>query len=466
MEVYLLMRRIVIVTLAAALSFLVAAQAHALDAIYQMNYINAVTYLNSTTAFGVGNGSKILRSTDGGKTWSYRDPGIPVGSYYVLRDIALSGAEGLVVGNYGTVLVSNDSGSTWVRSVPQTATDELQACAISQGLMLGVGGYWDAGKRAYQGVVYRSADGGKTWKRAAGGVWDQQLNDVVFVGSTAWIAAENGQLYTTTDGVSATKTGTGGFRLAQGPTNVVWSYGSNIMNNYLTWYYRKDVAGAWKPFSVSMFTYSIALRPGASGTVGWMAGNIPKGSSLDYYPAVLYTSTPTATDPSWKVQYKSPTAYAYGDRKFRDIAFGTSTQGVIGGEKGPMGGGWMLYSADAGKTWTDVTAKVSPGALAAKATLSVPETAKPNTSFKMTGTLRPGHSFVSPVVEVQVKSGTSYKAAGRTLYLSTRTKTSTATYSYAGTGSLPKGSYRLRTNVAARSGYPAYKSAWKYIVVK
>lgn len=457
-------RRLVLVVLAGMLVLALPARAFGMAAMYRMKQMNAVTFAGSNTAFAVGLGSSIIRSTNGGKTWSYRNPGVPFG-YVPLQDIAVRSSKAIAVGWYGTILQSSDSGDSWTRRTVYNTADYLEGVAIRDGLALAVGGYWDTSAVKYVGVIYRSTDGGKTWTREVSSGWDAYLKDVTFIGSTAWISSSTGQIYTTADGHTPTKIASAGgcFKLAQGPSGVLWNYTNSYMYNYQQYFSRMTASGTWAGFYAPMWVAGMAVRSTSSGAQGWMVGGVPISSSFDSYPAVLYSSDAHAGTPTWTTKWQSATAY--GDREFRSVAFSSGSQGLVCGAKTNFG--WMMRTADGGAGWTDVTTKVSEGALAPRATLSVATKAKPNKSFSMSGTLRPGHDDSSELVEAQKKSGSKWKSAGRSFYL-TKSKYTTATYTYKGTGSLPKGTYRLRLKHAAETWYgtPAVNSSWRTIVVK
>ena len=81
------------------------------------DHLRAVSMTDSLTATAVGNSGKILRSTDGGDTWSPQISGTLNDLFAVSFVDAMTGA---VVGAQGTVLYTIDGGSTWTPQVSGT----------------------------------------------------------------------------------------------------------------------------------------------------------------------------------------------------------------------------------------------------------------------------------------------------------------------------------------------------------
>jgi hypothetical protein len=73
--------------------------------------LNAVWFTSATEGWAVGNGGTVMHTTNGGGTWS-RHPGVPVSDN--LYDVAFSGAAtGWVVGGNGVVLRTVNGGVDW-----------------------------------------------------------------------------------------------------------------------------------------------------------------------------------------------------------------------------------------------------------------------------------------------------------------------------------------------------------------
>ena len=127
--------------------------------------LTAVHMHDERTGFAVGHDATILRTGDGGDTWElvHRAPE----EERPLLDVWFRDARaGFAVGAYGYFLATRDGGETWTSR--QVSEDDFHLNALAP-----------AGPRrlfiaAEAGVVYRSDDGGDTWRKLPspyGGSW-------------------------------------------------------------------------------------------------------------------------------------------------------------------------------------------------------------------------------------------------------------------------------------------------------
>ncbi len=139
-------------------------------------HITDLSWRSSSTAWAVTSHGKILRTTNGGRTWRLQDRfGGGLSSIHMQ-----SSSVGWAVG--GTSLVrTTDGGRTWRRTA--TANAPYAVAGLSTTRALGVG-------RA--GATWRTTTTGRTWTRIGGGsasTW----RDVDFAtGSTGWAVGERG----------------------------------------------------------------------------------------------------------------------------------------------------------------------------------------------------------------------------------------------------------------------------------
>ena len=138
----------------------------------------ARTDLNFLQVFGRGpnlfiaaEGGWILKSGDGGSSWTYQN----VGTKASLWAGAADGGRVLVGGLMGKVFESSDSGQTW-RAVDAGMKSSVTAIHIQGGLTMLVG---------LDGNVSRSSDGGATYK------YEQRpdrtaLTDAVYTANNVW----------------------------------------------------------------------------------------------------------------------------------------------------------------------------------------------------------------------------------------------------------------------------------------
>lgn len=90
-----------------------------LSDLYQVRFVDA----EARVAFAVGDDGTILKSTDGGRSWSER----PSNTSARLRDVAFTadGKEGVAVGDGGAVISTRTFGEGWTRRAPPFGNDLL-----------------------------------------------------------------------------------------------------------------------------------------------------------------------------------------------------------------------------------------------------------------------------------------------------------------------------------------------------
>lgn len=103
----------------------------------------------------VGTNSALLETNDGGNTWEPRTLGLD--QAYRLTSVSFSGNEGWVAGQPSLLLHTTDAGKSWLR-VP--LSEKLPG---SPNTVLALGDK-SAEMTTDIGAIYRTADGGKTWK--------------------------------------------------------------------------------------------------------------------------------------------------------------------------------------------------------------------------------------------------------------------------------------------------------------
>jgi photosystem II stability/assembly factor-like uncharacterized protein len=138
-----------------------------------------------------GSNGKIVRSNDGGQSWSVQKTDITDN----LQDIDAWDAEHAVaVGNDATVVVSGDGGETWARvSAPRSEiANKLIRVQCFEG-----GKAWAVG---VMGTILSTEDWGASWKRRAEEV-DVAWNDIAFADDqNGWVVGEFGSMMHSSDG--------------------------------------------------------------------------------------------------------------------------------------------------------------------------------------------------------------------------------------------------------------------------
>jgi photosystem II stability/assembly factor-like uncharacterized protein len=110
-----------------------------------------VSFTDARTGTAVGDSGTILRTTDGGATWKVRSSGTTL----PLRGVTFTDANtGTVVGLNGTILRTTDGGATWIK----------QSSGLNNGSLVSVS-FMDANTGVVVGddTVLRTTDGGAVW---------------------------------------------------------------------------------------------------------------------------------------------------------------------------------------------------------------------------------------------------------------------------------------------------------------
>lgn len=166
----------------------------------QGNTLRALEF-SGQRGYAAGQFGTLLRTDDGGATWS----GIATGITSDLRRIRLISQDSLVIGGACTVRRSDDGGQSFTR-LPWTSSDEGCTSPVSSlAFPSSAVGYLVL----EDGNVLRTADGGRTWGRrtavpgapAAPGGGTAVPGDLTFTGDdTGFAVTGAGQIFRTTDG--------------------------------------------------------------------------------------------------------------------------------------------------------------------------------------------------------------------------------------------------------------------------
>ena len=152
--------------------------------------INAIDFVDASTGYGVTTAGYVVKTEDGGETWTAQLPvnppacGTSTGSGCMLLGLDfLDANNGWVVGSNGTIMKTTDGGATWSsQSLP----------ANKSGQMLNDVAFFDGSKGVITGEnnAFFTVDGGLTWQVSAGPSGDN-LNSIVIVNSTTAFAVGN-----------------------------------------------------------------------------------------------------------------------------------------------------------------------------------------------------------------------------------------------------------------------------------
>ncbi|NOY76236.1 MAG: DUF4876 domain-containing protein, partial [Calditrichaeota bacterium] len=269
-----------------------------------------------------GYDGSIVKSTDGGDTWTYlaknspnlyamafasKTNGLAVGYYGMcyqttnagysweptslildndprsLQAIDFANADtGWVVGRNGLIGKTLDGGETWVSQADTAITKSLYSVFAANDTTVWIGGY--------NGILYRSTDGGATWSAQNAGLPAKTIYAIYFADDSAGcIGGRDSTLYYTTDG-GATWTKSATSIGAKKTINAFYFYDSQhgwavADGGYIL--ATSDTGKTWvvKAHPTTKSLYSILM---VSPTQGWAAG---------YKGLVFYTTDGTTWTP-------------------------------------------------------------------------------------------------------------------------------------------------------------------------
>lgn len=224
------LRRILLVLGAAAILIGCALGAEVMQRGDSAHSWHGLFFVDAKTGFLVGDGARMQRTDDGGKTWIELKSGIS-------SDVRLTGvwffdeANGVVCGELGTLYSTADGGKTWSR-IPAFGVElqDIAFCGKKIGYAVGLSGRviwthhggasWNEAKPRTSrlllgvacvgeklawavglgGTILHTSDGGRTWALQDSGTASILL-DVCFVdASNGWAVGMAGVILHTTDG--------------------------------------------------------------------------------------------------------------------------------------------------------------------------------------------------------------------------------------------------------------------------
>jgi photosystem II stability/assembly factor-like uncharacterized protein len=157
-----------------------------------------VAYASETTAFAVGVGGMVMKSTDGGTTWSAVTHGLTTQDLYVVH--FATDQVGFIGGLSATVLKTIDGGATWTNisaNLPEIITTyaQLSTQAINDFYFLDANNGFATG---YNGIILKTIDGGATWT-FHGSLGAGTYRSIFFVNATTGFIASHGKLIKKTE---------------------------------------------------------------------------------------------------------------------------------------------------------------------------------------------------------------------------------------------------------------------------
>jgi photosystem II stability/assembly factor-like uncharacterized protein len=155
--------------------------------------LNKVSIVDKQTAYIVGSSGTILKTINGGETWTNIKNGLPSVAYdKTLRDVhAIDSDNILVCGSSGVFVKSTNGGSSWT-PIDVDTTERLRRMHFindTEGWMVGSGG-----------LIYKTTDGGNSWTKQSSGTTISLYGVFFLNANTGYVVGDDGVFLQTTDG--------------------------------------------------------------------------------------------------------------------------------------------------------------------------------------------------------------------------------------------------------------------------
>jgi photosystem II stability/assembly factor-like uncharacterized protein len=283
--------------------------------------LSAIQFVDANTVFASGAGGTVLRSDDGGNTWT----SLASSSADYLVGLSFSSATtGTIVGgnpliNTQSVIRTDNLGATWF---PQTTGSTVMLLGVS---FPNANTGWAVGSG---GKIFKTTDGGTTWATQTSGV-TENLEDAEFVdANTGYIAGDWGRILKTTNGGAAWVAQTSG-------TNI-FLYGISFVNASTG----TIVGNAGKILRTTNGGATWASQ--TSGTTTNLTAVWCVDANIQYavgWSGIIRKTTNAGT--TWTAQTSGTTSDLYG------VSFKDANTGIAVGLNGKI-----LRTTDGGTTWS------------------------------------------------------------------------------------------------------------------
>ena len=168
----------------------------------QGNGGNGVCFGDAKHGWATGYWGTILATTNGGATWTSQHSGT---TSTLVGITFIDAKRGWAVGYDGALVKTSNGGATWTAKHfggAQKGNYRLFSVSFVDGRHGWIsGGYYNASRRWWYGLVLKTSDGGLTWKASTNNKYDAGLLGVSFVdASHGWAVGYAGLIVTTSDG--------------------------------------------------------------------------------------------------------------------------------------------------------------------------------------------------------------------------------------------------------------------------
>ena len=158
--------------------------------------LTAIYMHDAETGWAVGHDAVILRTADGGETWT-KVHEAPEEELPLLDVWFRDGQRGLAVGAYGYALATEDGGETWTSHAISEDDFHLNALVPAKDRENGFERLYIA---AEAGVIYRSDDGGETWQELPSPYAGSWFGGLALDENQLLLAGLRGHLFRSEDG--------------------------------------------------------------------------------------------------------------------------------------------------------------------------------------------------------------------------------------------------------------------------
>lgn len=203
---------------------------------------NSAWFYNTSYGWVCGNDGVVCRTTDGGVNWTTHSVTASAPTLHEMQSIFfISQTVGWCVGvyssGYSPIFKSTDGGVNWVQQSHTLTTQQLNSVFFSD-----VNNGWAVGN---SGVILHTTNGGTNWSLQTSGT-TENLNEVFFTNSTyGWIVGNNGVILRTTDGGMPVELTSFTARASGMDVVLDWKTATEV-NNYGFEVERKSGAAGWQ----------------------------------------------------------------------------------------------------------------------------------------------------------------------------------------------------------------------------
>ena len=158
--------------------------------------LTAIYMHDAETGWAVGHDAVILRTIDGGETWT-KVHEAPEEELPLLDVWFRDGQRGFAIGAYGYALATDDGGETWTPHVISEDDFHLNALVPASDRETGSERLYIA---AEAGIIYRSDDGGETWRELSSPYAGSWFGGLALDENQVLLAGLRGHLFRSEDG--------------------------------------------------------------------------------------------------------------------------------------------------------------------------------------------------------------------------------------------------------------------------